>query len=69
MLKTLKVILWNEEIKCPRKIISEITSKVNGYQRNTERVLSGKRTFKDIGEPPIIFRESPTSFGNLRKSP
>ncbi len=37
MLKTLKVILWNEEIKCPRRIISEILppkKKVNGYHRN-----------------------------------
>lgn len=36
MLKTLKVILWNEEIKCPRRIISEILpppkKKVNGYR-------------------------------------
>lgn len=37
MLKTLKVILWDEGIKCPRRIISEITPKVNGYQ-------PGKRT-------------------------
>lgn len=30
--------------------------------------LGLQRSFKDIGEPPIIFRESPTSFGESRKS-
>ena len=34
MLKTLKVILWNEEIIMPRKIISKITPKVNRCHRN-----------------------------------
>lgn len=30
--------------------------------------LGLQRSFKDIGEPPIIFREPPTSFGESRKS-